>query len=93
MVPTLVQGVLFSCPLLVVGLLIRVLLRLWTNVSHLVVNTFASVLGILVLWWYYNESVVYFVVLCGIVYGELLLLHQRRGIIIGVSSVIFIFTW
>ena len=93
MVPTVVQGVLFSCPLLVVGLLIRLLVRLWTNVNHLFVNILASVMGILVLWWYYNESVIYFVVLCGIVYGELLLLRRHRGVVIGVSSVIFIFTW
>ena len=93
MVPTLVQGVMFSCPLLVTGLLVRLLVRIWKNFNHLVVNVFASVMGFLVLWWYYSESVIYFVILCGIVYGELLLLRQHRGIAIGVTSVIFLFTW
>lgn len=91
--PTLRQGVIFSFPLLVTGFLIRLLVRIWKTPSHLVVNAFASVMGLLVLWWYYRESVIYFVVLCGIVYGELIFLHQHRGLAVGITSVIFLFTW
>ena len=92
-VPTLIQGILFSLPLLISGLALRLLVRVWTNASSLVVNVFASMMGLLVLWWYYGGGLVYFVILCGIVYGELILLHRHRGAVIGFTSVTFLLVW
>ena len=93
MVPTLFQGVIFSLPLLVSGLLLRVLVRQWTRMNLLVVNILASAIGLWVLWWYYGGGVVYFISLCGIIYGELVLLRHHRGAIIGFTSVMFLIVW
>jgi hypothetical protein len=93
MVPTLVQGVIFSLPILICGLSLRLLVRLWANVSNIFVNILASLMGLLVLWWYYGGGVLYFVILCGIVYCELILLNRHRGTIIGFTSVVFLLVW
>ena len=93
MVPTLIQGIVFSFPILVCGLSLRLLVRLWVNLNHIFVNVLATLMGLLVLWWYYGGGVLYFIILCGVVYCELILLHRHRGAIIGFTSVIFLLVW
>ena len=93
MVPTLIQGILFSLPILICGLSLRLLVRLRTNMNNNFVNVLASLMGLLVLWWYYGEGVLYFVILCGMVYCELILLGRHRGAIIGFTSVVFLLVW
>ena len=90
MIPTFYQGILFSFPLLLSGLVLRLLIRIWTQIN---VNILASLFGVWVLWWYYNGAVVYFIILLVIVYLELVLFPYHRGMIIGLTSVIFIMTW
>ena len=92
-VPTLIQGMIFSLPLFISGLALRLLVKVWTNANSFLVNVLTSMMGFLVLWWYYGGGVVYFVILCGIVYGELILLHHHRGAAIGFTSVIFLIVW
>ena len=93
MFPTFIQGIYFSCPLLVSGLVLRLLMRIWIHINVLFVNGLASVMGLWVLWWYYGGGVAYFVILCVIVYGELIFFRHHRGMVIGVTSVAFLFVW
>lgn len=90
--PTLYQGALISLPLLLFAFLLRVLVR-WVKLNPVLLNGIASVLGVFVLWWFYSNGVVYFVVLCVLVYGVLVLARKHRGAIVSVVSVFFLLFW
>ena len=93
MIPTLIQGIIFSLPILVCGLSLRLLVRLWTNINSNFVNVLASLMGLLVLWFYYGGGVLYFIILCGVIYCELVLLNHHRGATVGFTSVVFLLVW
>lgn len=94
MAPTFAQGVYFSFPLLISGMIIRLLTRItWTRMNRLFVNGITTMMGLWVLWWYYRGGMMFFVILCCIVYGELVYLHRHQGMTIGFTSVMFLVIW
>lgn len=90
--PTVQQAVLVGLSIVCPCILLR-LLVLYSGFQRSVLNILATVVGCMVLWWYYNTSVVYFAVLCGIVYTLLLVVHRQRGAVVSVACVLFILSW
>lgn len=90
-IPTLHQGVLISAPLLISGITLRlcVLLRFSKQVIHALV----TLMGLFLLWYFYSGGVVYFVVLCGLVYMVLLLIRKHKGVVVGAVSIAFLLIW
>ena len=90
--PTVQQAVAVGLSIVGPCVLLR-LLVLYSGLHQKLLNSVATALGLLVLWWYYNTSVIYFVVLCGIVYALLVAVHRQRGAVVSVACVVFIFSW
>ena len=90
--PTLYQGLLITLPMLASSLLLR--LCVTSGVFHrTVMNTLAALLGLYILWWFYDTGVTYFVVLCVLVYLLLLVMRGHRGVLVGAVSVLFLLVW
>ncbi len=90
--PTVHQGVLISLPLLSTGLLLR--LCVVTGVlGRAPLSTLATILGLYILWWFYESSVLYFIFLCVLVYVLLLVVGRHRGAVVGAVCVAFIVVW
>ena len=45
------------------------------------------------LWFFYSGGVVYFILLCGVIYGLLLMIPKHRGVSVAVTSVAFLLIW
>ena len=90
--PTIHQALLVSLSILGPSIFLRTIV-LYSGLPVRLVNTFASVLGIFVLWWFYSNSVTYFLVLCGIAYTLLLTVHWQKGAVIAVGCIAFILSW
>ena len=91
-VPSLRQGALIALPLLLPSLLLRLVAQ-WRGVTSTVLNILASGLGLGVLWWYYQNSVAYFVVLSLVIYAVLLSGVRRKGVAVAGLCVAFIVAW
>jgi len=92
LLPTISQGTLICLPMMLCALLLR-LCVLWDRLHKVTLNTFAAALGLYVLWLYYGGSVVYFMVLCVLVYFVLRVVRRRRGVAVGAVSLAFIASW
>lgn len=90
--PTIQQAVVIGLSIVGPCIVLR-LLVLFSGLQQKVLNSIATALGILVLWWYYNTSVAYFAVLCGVVYTLLLVISKRRGAVVSIACVAFILSW
>lgn len=90
--PTLQQGVAIGLSIVGPCVLLR-LLVLRSGLQQKALNSLATALGVLVLWWYYNTNVAYFAVLCGVVYTLLLVAHRRKGIVVSIACIVFILSW
>lgn len=90
--PTVQQAVVIGISIVCPCILLR-LLVLYSGFQRSVLNILASVLGCMILWWYYNASVTYFAVLCGVVYTLLLVVHRQRGAAVSIASILFILSW
>lgn len=90
--PTVQQAVVVGLSIVCPCILLR-LLVLYSGLQRRVLNILAAVLGCVVLWWYYNTSVAYFAVLCGVIYTLLLVVHRQRGAVVSVACVLFILLW
>lgn len=90
-VPTLQQGALISTPMLLSGIVVRLCILLGLSSSF--IHALVAVMGICLLWYFYSSGIVYFIVLCGIVYAVLLALRRNKGISIGIVSVAFLIVW
>lgn len=90
--PTVQQAVVIGLSIVCPCILLR-LLVLYSGFQRRVLNTLATVLGGMVLWGYYNTSVTYFAVLCGVVYTLLLVVHRRKGAVVSIASILFILSW
>ena len=90
-VPTLQQGALISVPLLVSGIAIRlcVLMRIPSSLIHSLV----ALMGVYLLWFFYSNGTIYFLILCGIVYVLLLTIRRHKGLVIGGVSLGFLLVW
>ena len=91
MLPTLYQGIQITLPVLFTALLLR-LIVLWGRFHEVTLNTLATVLGLFILWWFYGSSVMYFIILCVLVYA-LLMVSSQKGVTVSAVSVIFILSW
>ena len=90
--PTFNQGIAVGLSVVAPSILLR-LLVLFSGLQQRVLNVISTLLGVLVLWWYYERSVAYFIVLCGIVYPLLALVPKGKGALVSISCLIFIFAW
>ena len=90
--PTVQQAFLVSLSILGPSLFLRIVV-LYSGVSTRLVNSIATVLGILVLWWFYSASLAYFILLCAIVYPLLLMPNQKKGAVVVFACVAFIILW
>jgi porcupine-like protein len=88
--PTVQQAFAVGLSVVAPSLLLR-LLVLYSGLQKRIISVVATVLGLLVLWWYYERSVAYFIVLCGIVYPLFALVPRGRGALIAIVCVVFIF--
>lgn len=86
--PTLQQGALISAPLLVTGVAIR--LCVFLKFPDYIVHPIVAVVGMYMLWWFYSNGLVYFVILCGTVYFLLLTVERHKGITITAISLTFL---
>ncbi len=91
-IPVTVQGVQISLPLVGISVLIR-LCVLWGRLSSEVINTLATLLGVCTLWMFYQTGVLYFAVLCLLVYVLLQTLTRHKGPIIAIVCVSFLVIW
>ena len=92
LLPIVLQGTLTCLPLMLCALLLR-LCVIWGRLHKVTLNTLAATLGLYVLWWYYGSSVMYFMVLCVLVYVVLRVVRRRRGVAVGAVSLAFIASW
>lgn len=92
-IPTTVQqGAYLSAPILACCLAIRLLVFL--PLHHLVHECIAASLGLYMLWWYIEGSLVYFLLLLALIYTILLIVPQgKRGIAVGSVCVLYIVIW
>ena len=90
--PTIQQGVGIGIAVVAPCILLR-LLVLYSGLKQTTLNILATVLGILILWWFYNTSLSYFLLLCALVYILLLVIPQRKGAAVSLFCVVFIFSW
>lgn len=90
--PTLQQAIAIGLSILCPCILLR-LLVLVSGLQQRALNTIATILGIVILWWYYNTSVVYFVGLCVITYILLTYVNRGRGAVVSIVCVVYIFAW
>ncbi|XP_064394949.1 protein-serine O-palmitoleoyltransferase porcupine-like [Halichondria panicea] len=88
-VPVTVQGVQISLPLVGISVLLR-LCVLWGRLSSGVINTLAALLGVGALWMFYQTGVLYFAVLCLLVYVLLQTLTKHKGAIVAIVCVSFL---
>ena len=92
LIPVTFQGFYLFLPILCSALVLRVCVR--ANLKEWLINATAIVLGATVLWCYYEESVVYFFLLSGIVYALLLVIPVgSKGMVVGGACVLFIVIW
>ncbi len=91
-VPVTVQGVQISLPLVGISVLLR-LCVLWGRLSSGVINTLAALLGVGALWMFYQTGVLYFTVLCLLVYVLLQTLTKHKGAIVAIVCVSFLMIW
>ena len=89
--PTLQQGALISVPLLVSGITVRVCVLL--KFPSALVHAIVAAMGVYLLWFFYSTGMVYFFILCGIVYAMLLIIRRNRGLLIGGVSLAFLLIW
>ena len=90
--PTVQQGAYLSSPILASCLAIRLLVFL--PVHRLVHECVASALGLYVVWWYFEASLVYLLVLIALVYALLLIVPQdKRGLVVGGACVLYSVIW
>ena len=87
-VPTLQQGGIISIPLLVSGAMIRVCVLL--QISDYILHALVAIMGMCLLLYFYSNGIIYFLLLCGIVYFVLVLAGKHRGIAVAVISVLFL---
>lgn len=90
--PTVYQGVVVALPLLGSSLLLRLLVA-WSSLSRETLNNIATLLGLYVLWWYYEASVAYFIILGVLVYIALLVSGRCKGIAVSAVAIAFILAW
>lgn len=90
-VPTLKQGAMIAAPVLISGAVVRfcVVTRLPEQITHALV----IMMGLFLLWFFYSTGIVYFLVLCGLVYVILVTIQKNKGIVIASTSVAFILIW
>ncbi len=91
-VPVTVQGVQITLPLIAMSILIRLCVT-WGKFSSLTVNALVTVLGAVTLWMFYETGVVYFIVLCLLVYVFLSRVTKHRGVYIAIVCVTFLMIW
>ena len=87
-VPTLQQGGIISVPLLISGATVRVCVLL--QISDYIIHALMAMMGICLLLYFYSNGIIYFLLLCGIVYFVLVLVRKHRGITVAVISVLFL---
>lgn len=90
--PTVYQGVVVALPLLGSNLMLRLLVS-WSSLSRETLNNISTLLGLYVLWWYYEASVAYFITLGVLVYIALLISGRWRGIVVSAIAIAFILAW
>lgn len=86
--PTLQQGALISAPLLVTGVTIR--LCVFLKLPDYIIHALVAMMGMYMLWFFYSNGLVYFVLLCGTVYVILLTVERHKGVVIALISVTFL---
>lgn len=78
-IPTVQQGAVAIAPVILASLLIRLAVPLC--LPHLILDAIAAVLGVLILWWYYETQFIYFIVLSAFTYLFLVAPWERgRGL-------------
>lgn len=87
--PTIYQGIIVALPLLGSSLLLRLLVA-WSSLSRETLNNIAALLGLYVLWWYYEASVAYFIILGVLVYITLLVSGRWKGVVVSAVAIVFI---
>lgn len=90
--PSLYQAALISLSLLLPSLFLRLCAQL-RSIKRGTLDLLASGLGLGVLWWYYQRSAGYLVVLSLVVYVVLLTGPRRKGSLVGGLCVVFIVSW
>ena len=92
-IPTTVQQGAYLCaPILASSLAIRLIVFL--PLHHLVHECFAASLGLYMLWWFIEESLVYFLLLLALIYTILLIVPQgKKGLVVGSACVLYIVIW
>ena len=89
----LLQGVLLSIPILLSSLIIRLAVR-WLPLTQNLYNLLSIILGCIVLYWYYDTSIIYFILVTTLAYLLLILTPaNKRGGVMGGACVMFIVTW
>ena len=96
--PTVQQAFAVSMVTLVPCLLLRFIVLCSGWQSRVVLNVLATVFGVLVLWWFYGPDVIYFTLLCLMIYVLLLVLppwviQGQRGTLVTITCVGFILFW
>lgn len=91
-IPTLLQGIHLVYPILASSLLLRICV-LWMPLQKIWYDFLSTILGFLVLWWYYEMSIVFFIFLPMFVYVLLFIVPRQRGVAVGGACVIFIVVW
>ena len=92
-IPTLLNAVYITYPILLSSLLLRVCV-LWVPLHRALLDLLSTILGVAVLWWYYEATVVYFFVLVVLVYVLMLLIPSgKRGVAVAGACVLFTVVW
>ncbi len=90
-IPVVQQGVWITVPVVVTAAILRacVLLRVPPGLVH----SLSIAMGLVVLYFFYSIGVVFFLTLCAIVYGILLIITHHRGVAVATVSLLFLFIW
>ena len=92
LVPVTFQSFYLFLPILCSALVLRVCAK--AKLKEWLINVVAIALGAAVLWFYYEDSTVYFFLLSGIVYALLLVIPVgSKGVVVGGACVLFIVIW
>ena len=67
---------------------------LWIPMHRVLLDSLATTLGVAVLWWFYETSTVYFLILAVLIYFILTVVPSgKRGVSVGGVCVLFIVIW
>ena len=70
-----------------------IILGVFLMLPDYIIHALVAVMGMCVLWFFYSNGIVYFLVLCGVMYLVLLVVQRHKGITTAVTSLAFLLIW